>query len=179
MRRREYTGGAEIVAALPVYCLVSRLLGPSRIATPEMKSRAAGVVLFRRDASGPITFLVLRNALHRSWGFPKGHLEPGEDDVTAMWRELREETGLETATIVQGFRESFTYPVRGKDGRPIEKTVVYFLGESPSAEVRLSREHDAAKWAALADAEELVGYENMRRVLRLAHERLSSAGSPH
>jgi bis(5'-nucleosidyl)-tetraphosphatase len=144
-----------------------------------MKSKAAGVVLFRRKEGGPITFLVLRNALHRTWGFPKGHLEPGEDDVTAMWRELREETGIESAALVADFRESFGYPVRGKDGRSVEKTVVYFLGESPTESVRLSREHDTAKWAAIGEAEELVAFENMRRVLRLAHERLTAAaGSP-
>lgn len=143
-----------------------------------MKSKAAGVVLFRRNEGGSVAFLVLRNALHRTWGFPKGHLEPGEDDVAAMWRELREETGIESAAIVPGFREAFSYPVRGKDGRSLEKTVVYFLGESPSADVRLSREHDAAKWAGLAEAEELVAFENMRRLLRLAHERLTAAAPP-
>ncbi len=95
-----------------------------------------------------------------------------------MQRELREETGIADAALVPGFRETTRYPVRDRDGRVLEKTVVYFLGESPTEDVRLSREHDEARWAPLEDAVSLVAFENMRRLLRLADERLGGAGTP-
>ena len=43
---------------------------------------------------------------------------------------------------VTGFCETLRYPVTDKHGRRFDKTVVYFLAESPTEQVRLSREHD-------------------------------------
>lgn len=34
------------------------------------------------------------------WGFPKGHVDPGEDTLTAARREVTEETGLVHATLL-------------------------------------------------------------------------------
>ncbi len=35
-----------------------------------------------------------------SWQLPQGGLEPGEEPITAAWRELVEETGLDEAHVV-------------------------------------------------------------------------------
>ena len=143
-----------------------------------MKSRAAGVVLFRRSpGDGPIRYLLLRNALHRVWGLPKGHIEPGEDDRAAMLRELFEETGISGVSLIPGFLETLRYPVTDANGRRIDKTVAYFLGESPSEDVRLSDEHDRHLWGPLDEVLRLVAFDNMRRLLRLAHDRLDAGQS--
>ena len=34
------------------------------------------------------------NQNHNSWSLPKGHVEPGEDLITAAKREIEEETGI-------------------------------------------------------------------------------------
>ena len=36
-----------------------------------------------------------------SWGFPKGKLEQGEDDVDTAVREVYEETGFDSREIIQ------------------------------------------------------------------------------
>ncbi len=36
-----------------------------------------------------------------SWGFPKGKLEEGEDDVDAAVREVYEETGFDSRDIIK------------------------------------------------------------------------------
>ena len=53
---------------------------------------SSGGVVFRRFADGHKYLLILD--AHGNWGFPKGHLEPGEDAVAAARREFEEETGL-------------------------------------------------------------------------------------
>ena len=47
------------------------------------------------DDGGPARplFLLIRDS-YQNWGFPKGHLEPGELPEAAALRETGEETGL-------------------------------------------------------------------------------------
>ena len=54
----------------------------------------AGVV---RDARGRV--LLHRRRVGEGWAPPSGAVEPGEDVVTALHRELREETGLEVEVL--------------------------------------------------------------------------------
>ena len=55
--------------------------------------RAAGGVVWRPAGEG-VEVLVAHRPHRRDWSFPKGKLEPGEDEATAAWREVAEETGL-------------------------------------------------------------------------------------
>ncbi|RJL23065.1 NUDIX hydrolase [Bailinhaonella thermotolerans] len=58
--------------------------------------RAAVVVLVFADTGVPCVLLLRRGPGGRNagqWALPGGRLEPGEDEVTAALRELREETG--------------------------------------------------------------------------------------
>ncbi len=57
------------------------------------RETSAGGVVFRRPPDGAPRFLLIRDS-YRNWGFPKGHLEPGEPPADAARREVAEETGL-------------------------------------------------------------------------------------
>jgi bis(5'-nucleosidyl)-tetraphosphatase len=133
----------------------------------EDERRAAGFVLFHEPRSprgeGP-RFLLLRNARHKSWGFPKGHAEPGEDDLATARRETLEETGIASVEVHPEFRAEVRYPVRTAQG-VAQKTVVYFLARTASPRVKRSSEHDQAVWATEDEAAALLGFENLRDVL--------------
>ena len=52
--------------------------------------KSCGAVVFRIGERGPEALVIHQNAGH--WGFPKGHVEPGEDEEQTALREILEET---------------------------------------------------------------------------------------
>lgn len=58
---------------------------------------AGGIVL---NTNGNVA-LVRNGASPIWWGFPKGHLDEGEDALIAAKREIEEETGLKTLTLIK------------------------------------------------------------------------------
>lgn len=131
---------------------------------------AAGFVLFRDER--PRRYLLLRNARHGTWGFPKGHRDPGEDDLGCARRELLEETGLDRIEIVPGFDQEERYVL--PDGRT-EKVVRYFLARLLAGRERLSKEHAAGGFETLEDALALLQHEGARALLRAADRHLDGA----
>lgn len=101
------------------------------MSAPSHQERSCGIIPFRRVDHG-LEFLVLHSALVRNpdaaWEFPKGSLEPGETEIEAALRELREETTLTKIRLLPEFRDEVHYHFR-RGGREIDKTVVFFTGE--------------------------------------------------
>ena len=125
--------------------------------------QAAGAVLFwRRDANAAPVFLLLQNARHGSWGFPKGHRDAGESLEDCAAREVDEETGYTGLTLAPGFRAEIDYLVRDDGGEPYSKRVVYFLAEAPDSEPVLSHEHQEHCWADAAGIERLLRFGQLR-----------------
>ncbi len=125
--------------------------------------KSAGAVVFYRGEQ--IEYLVL---LSTYWGFPKGHIEAGEDEQTAARREIREEAGLEV-TFLDGFREVDEYTFRSR-GELIGKQSVYFLAQASHRDSRISHEHSDMAWLPFDDAVARLGYEGGRAILRKANE---------
>lgn len=69
-----------------------------------------------------------------SWSLPKGHVEPGEDELTAAVREIREESGV-TDLRFKGSLGKYERHRIGKDGKGEAtdelKTIVMFLFTTP------------------------------------------------
>ncbi|XP_066502627.1 bis(5'-nucleosyl)-tetraphosphatase [asymmetrical] [Hoplias malabaricus] len=135
-----------------------------------MALRACGFIIFRRLAqcSPPhnIEYLLLQTSYgEHHWTPPKGHVDPGEDDLTTAWRETQEEAGLgkEHLCMVNGFLHKLHYEVRGK-----QKEVLYWLAElrDPSIKVILSDEHQDYRWAKLDEACSLAKYQDLQDTLK-------------
>ncbi len=127
---------------------------------------SAGGVVFRRTAAGP-EILLIRDS-YRNWGFPKGHLEDGEDAAAAAVREIAEETGL-TALVPHGPIRVIDWHFRFR-GKLIHKTCTFFLFESTGGEATPQAEEgiSACRWLAPDQAMRAVSYANAREVLREA-----------
>lgn len=131
-----------------------------------VEETSAGGVVYRRTESGLVVLLIKDS--YRNWGFPKGHVEDGEQPSDAALREIREETGL-TDLVLHGRVRDIDWFFRFK-GRLIHKTCHFFLIESAGGEATPQRSEgiSAVKWLALEEALQTVSYANAREVLRAA-----------
>lgn len=125
--------------------------------------KSAGAVVFFRGKQ--IEYLML---LSTYWGFPKGLVDPGEDERTTALREIREETGLD-ATLLDGFRVLDRYWYRRGKER-IQKQAVYFLAEAHSRDTQISWEHKDSAWLPFDAAIARLEFEGLRETLRKANE---------
>ncbi|XP_006270015.2 bis(5'-nucleosyl)-tetraphosphatase [asymmetrical] isoform X2 [Alligator mississippiensis] len=146
-----------------------------------MALRACGLIIYRRLQPGclsskvgnNIEYLLLQTSYGtHHWTPPKGHVDPGEDDLETALRETQEEAGLDSRqiTLVEGFKKELQYAVRGKP-----KTVIYWLAEikDHNTEIKLSDEHQDFRWLNLEEACKLAQYKDMQAVLRDAQQFLS------
>ncbi|KAM3937536.1 bis(5'-nucleosyl)-tetraphosphatase [asymmetrical] isoform 2-T2 [Leptodactylus fuscus] len=146
-----------------------------------MALRACGLIIFRRISEASVSdieFLLLQTSygIHH-WTPPKGHVDPGEDDMTTALRETEEEAGLQPSQfhIVNGFRRELNYKVKDKP-----KTVIYWLGElkDRNAQVKLSDEHQDYRWLRLQEACAYVGYQDLQETLNEAYQFLQGQKKP-
>jgi 8-oxo-dGTP pyrophosphatase MutT (NUDIX family) len=138
---------------------------------PQTRAReevSAGGVVVRRD-DDRMLFLLIRDS-YRNWGFPKGHVEDGEEPATAALREVKEETGivqLELRSELQTIDWYFRFR-----GRLIHKVCHFYLMETVRAHTSPQRSEGitACRWEPYDRATELISYENAREVLRRARD---------
>lgn len=134
-------------------------------ARAQLETSAGGVV-YRMEGGRPL-FLLIRDS-YANWGFPKGHLEPGERPEDAALREVKEETGLRELAL-RGTIDTIDWYFRFR-GRLIHKVCHFFLMETTQADTAPQRTEGitACRWIAFDDASTAVSYANARQVLRRA-----------
>jgi 8-oxo-dGTP pyrophosphatase MutT (NUDIX family) len=117
-------------------------------------SRACGAVVFRRSERG-IRLLLLR--AYKNWDFPKGLVEPGENELDAASREVREETGL--AELDYPFGDEYKETLRYAGN----KVARYYLAETDAEKIELPvspelgrPEHHEYRWVSFDEAEDLL-----------------------
>jgi 8-oxo-dGTP pyrophosphatase MutT (NUDIX family) len=128
---------------------------------------SAGGVVVRRDHAAAL-YLLIRDS-YGNWGFPKGHVEPGERAEDAALREVAEETGLTDLRLV-GAIHTIDWYFRFR-GRLVHKVCHFFLMETGRADTRPQADEGitACRWEPYDAAHALVSYDNAREVL--AHAR--------
>jgi len=145
---------------------------------PRSRARdetSAGGVVFRMDAGQPL-FLLIRDS-YKNWGFPKGHIEAGEQPEAAAIREVHEETGLADLAI-RGQIDTIDWFFRFR-GQLIHKVCHFYLMESVDAPTSPQRAEGitACRWTRFEEAQSLISYANARELLRRAQELLAALPS--
>jgi 8-oxo-dGTP pyrophosphatase MutT (NUDIX family) len=136
------------------------------------KEMSAGAIVFRRDARGKPLYLLLHypsssKVKREYWDFAKGHIEKGETQIETVKREVQEETSLQDLTIIAGFKETISYMFQAK-GQKIFKTVVFYLGETRSKDVKISEEHVAYLLLPFETAILKLKFPNAKKLLKKA-----------
>jgi 8-oxo-dGTP pyrophosphatase MutT (NUDIX family) len=130
------------------------------------RETSAGGVVYRLDGGHPLVLLIRDS--YKNWGFPKGHVESGEEAAAAALREVSEETGL-TDIAVRGSIDVIDWYFRFR-GQLIHKFCEFFLMETSESNTSPQRAEGitACRWVEFDEAESMVSYTNARSVLRLA-----------
>ena len=143
-----------------------------------MEQRSFGVVPVYRDGSG-LKFLVVRHNVGH-WAFPKGHPEGQETERESALRELREETGITEVKLAPDWESLERYQFKGRGGgKPIHKTVKYFLGwvKDPAVKI-LEDELQDYRWANAREVAKLITWPAGRKVLAEALVYLKRSSAP-
>ena len=136
-----------------------------------LKTEAAGGIV--RNSRGEIAIVQNSNG---SWGFPKGHMEEGEDALTAAVREIEEETGLKKITLVRklGSYQRFAGKAGGVEGSKERKTIHMFDFQTEEEHLEPEFPENAeVKWVPLSEVEATLSYvadKEFFRSLRLTEK---------
>ena len=121
---------------------------------------SAGAVVFTNTGNTIKYALVVERSGH--CGFPKGHIEEGEEEKDTAVREIFEETGVR-ARLVGDFYREVEYSI----GARKKKHVSYFLAEFDQSEVLVkARDIRAVHLVPFRAAMSLLTHENSRAILR-------------
>lgn len=136
---------------------------------PKQEVSAGGVV-FRCDEHGAQYVLIYDQ--HGNWGFPKGHVEAGEDPADAARREVREETGLDRL-VLHGPLGTIDWFFRERNRR-IHKFCHFFLFEAPSGVAVAQPEEGvrACGWYRADEALAKITHRNACEILKAAVARV-------
>jgi len=135
-----------------------------------IREKSAGAVVFYDNGREKEYLLLLYEAGH--WDFPKGGIEKGETEVETAIREVIEETGLTDIKIINGFKWEIHYNYR-KNKNLVHKTVVFYLAESKSKDVKLSYEHKDYIWLPYEEAYNKLTFKTAKETLKEAHKFLT------
>jgi len=134
--------------------------------------KSAGAVVFREE-NGKIYYLLLNySAIGKVektyWGFSKGRVETGEGEIETVKREIKEETGIEDAQLIAGFKKTEKYFFKFQ-GKNILKFATFYLVKTNTREIQLSSEHVGYKWLTYQEAIEQLTFKNSKEILEKAN----------
>ncbi len=97
------------------------------------------------------------------WGFPKGHMEKGENEIETALREVKEEVGLDVEIIDKEKRYILNYIIRDE----IDKTTVLYLAIPKNKEIVMQEsEIEKVKWCDFEEASETLTFDNSKEVFK-------------
>lgn len=97
------------------------------------------------------------------WGFPKGHMEKGENEIETALREVKEEVGLDVEIIDKEKRYLLNYIIRDE----IDKTTVLYLAIPKNKEIVMQEsEIEKVKWCDFEEALETLTFDNSKEVFK-------------
>lgn len=131
---------------------------------------SAGAIIYRK-INNKRKFLIVQSLWHRTWGFPKGHLQGDETNLQAAHREVFEETGLKP-DFLSKFKTSLIYPVAsGQD-----KTVTLFLAQFDENQTPTWQPEEIVdgKWVDLEVAEKMLSRPALVDCLKKANNFLNN-----
>jgi 8-oxo-dGTP pyrophosphatase MutT (NUDIX family) len=143
-----------------------------------LKEISCGAVVYKMQNGLPM-FLLITSKRSGRWGFPKGHVKNGENEVKTAKREIFEETGIKSVKFIKDFRREDIYLINGAvvatKGHLVEKHSVYFLA-SALEENSLSFDKDEIsklEWVDIKKAQKILSFENQKKIIKSAYDKIT------
>lgn len=121
------------------------------------KEKSCGCIIIKDEK-----VLLVYEKNRNFWGFPKGHVEFGENEIDTARREVKEEVGLEVDIDVNK-RYILNYIIRDE----IDKTTVLYLATPKSDKITMQAEEiENVKWCTFEDALNTLTFDNWKEMFR-------------
>lgn len=130
------------------------------------KEATAGGIVYRRNSSGELQFLLTQDAKDR-WTIPKGHIEPGETTRETAEREIQEETGLKEMRVMDHLgKVNFRYR---RQNSLVLMTMHVFLVQAMGDTDALKKEDwmNNIGWFNIAETLDKIEYEAIEKLILL------------
>lgn len=139
---------------------------------PTIKTETAGGIVLNKK--GRVLVVSQRG---NSWSLPKGHIDPGEDALTAAKREIAEESGVVRLTLVKALGSYSRYKI-GLDGtkedRSELKTIHMFLFTTDEQKLKPTDPHNPeARWVYADDVEGMLTHPKDKLFFKSVRSQLS------
>lgn len=132
---------------------------------PEAKQEESFGIIPLSKKKGYWEVFIIQHHRGGYWGFPKGHAEPNESSHEAAVRELKEETNLDLAHLIQKdpLLEQYSFMMEGKR---VFKKVLYFIAEVEGTVSLQKKEIYDGKWLPIPDALNRVTHQEGKEILK-------------
>ncbi len=155
LKQHEHFDIDGVITGQAIYTGALDLAEAVAVGREPLTRRSAGIVPYRMTPTGP-EFLLLFNLYFEQWQFPRGGVKHHESDFGCALREFKEETSLDLNEIHEDCRTELHYIATIRHYE-IERTIVYYLAETKSGEVRLGQEdHCEVRWENARNTWELL-----------------------
>ena len=129
------------------------------------KEKSCGCIIIKNNK----VLLVYENG-RNFWGFPKGHVEEGENEIQTALREVKEEIGIDVE-INESKRYSINYIIRNE----IDKTSVFFIATPKQEKIeKQESEIKEVKWCDFEEVLEILTFDNWKEMFKKVIEDLKS-----
>jgi len=119
-----------------------------------IQESAGGVVL---NEKGDVLVV---NQNGNSWSLPKGHLDPGEDALTAAKREIHEESGINDLVFLKKLgsyeRSRISFLKGGSDTSPTKRITLFLFTTSQTKLKPMDPHNPEARWVDRAQVAALL-----------------------
>ena len=103
--------------------------------------------------------VVVVNQNHDSWSLPKGHIDEGENKLTAAKREIFEESGIKKLEFIKplGYYSRYRIGLDGNDDKSELKKIFIFLFKSSQSILKpIDSNNPIAKWIRYKNVSDLL-----------------------
>lgn len=138
-----------------------------------VRRSAGGVVVRSRNGAHETALICVVSERGERWQLPKGWVEEDEDAAEAAVREVREETGIH-AEILEPLQQIDYWFFQGK-GLRVHKYVTFYLMRATGGRIGdHDHEVEAARWFPVADAVDVLAFDDERDLVLAAQQRLEA-----